>query len=157
MRMILLVLAGLFLAAPALAACPVIRYPAANVCFSDGDTAETKHAAVAEIECMYIEEPVTDEEMLSVWRAPVDVTLFRIWCEVRDGTSVALDFLVDDGSQEQVVGGAGIVCDADGEAKSYFALTGDIEAVAGDRLDLILSTVTGDVSSLSVCWYYTRD
>jgi hypothetical protein len=148
----------LVLAAPASAVCPNrSTWPACTIVFDDTDTAQEKHdASEAAIppECAYIEDPVTDEDFFTLWRAPAALTITEIYCEVTGGTSVLLDLEVDDGTPTGV-NGSNITCTTSGVADS--TLGGDDGMADGDRLDLALSTVTGSVDSLSVCWEFTLD
>ena len=103
--------------------------------------------------CMYLETPVTDEDLSSVFRAPVAITVTEIWCETDAGT-VGLDITIDDGTP-LAINGSDIVCPVStGIADSTFA---NSAAVAdGNRLDVNVGTVTTAVR-LSLCVEYTVD
>jgi hypothetical protein len=104
--------------------------------------------------CFYVEDPVTDEEFLTLWRAPAAVTATEIYCEATGGTSVALDIEVDDGTATGV-NGSNITCTTAGVTDSTFA--GDTTFADGDRLDLDFGTVTGSVDAIAICMEYTYD
>ena len=156
MRVILLVLASLFVAAPSWAAgCGKIRNPASTVCFTDVTTAQEKHDTALS-KCLYLEAPVQDESLTSIWRAPTAVTITEIWCQVTAETSVDLDLEVDDGSATGV-NGSDITCTTAANGVSDSTLAGDTTMADGNRLDLVLGTVTGAVTALEVCWEFTID
>lgn len=104
--------------------------------------------------CKVIEVPASDEEFYTIWRAPRAATLTGIFCEVSTETSVAFDFEVDDGTPAGV-NGSDITCTTSGVEDT--SLGGDTAMAAGDRLDIDLAAVTGDVDLFSACLRYTLD
>lgn len=111
-------------------------------------------AGIADEECWYLEDPVTDEELYTVWRAPVALTVDELYCEVTGGTSVEADLEIDDGTPTGINGSV-ITCTTSGVTDG--TLAGDVNAAAGDRIDIDLGTVTGTVTSFSICMKYTHD
>lgn len=112
------------------------------------------HAAAPDEVCFYVEDPVTDEQLETVWRAPNALTLTEIYCEATAGTTVAFDFNVDDGTPAGV-NGSDVSCTTSGTTDS--SLGGDTSMAAGDRLDIDVGTVTDSVEAISFCLGYTTD
>ena len=102
--------------------------------------------------CMYLADPVTAEQLETVWRAPVAITATEIYCETDAGT-VGFDFNNDDDTPTGV-NGSDISCASTGTTDSSFA--GDAAFAAGDRLDIDVGTVATAVQ-VSFCLRYTID
>ncbi len=109
-------------------------------------------AAQTAVSCAYIEIPVTDEDLNTVWRAPAAVTITEIFCETDAGT-VGLELTNDDGSPTGV-NGSDISCTTSGVSDTSFA--GDAAFAQDHLLDVNVGTVVTAVR-LSVCWRYTYD
>lgn len=92
------------------------------------------------------------DDLTTIDYAERAITLTGIYCEV-DATEVAMDLQIDDGSAADV-NGTDIVCDTDGTTDN--SLGGDVTLAAGDRLDLILTTVSS-ATAVSIFWYGTYD
>lgn len=108
--------------------------------------------------CKTIEVPATDEVFYTLWRAPAALTVDAIWCEILNGTSVTFDWEVDAGGTPAGVcnvADTGCICNTGGMEFTSF-LGGDTMA-AGNRLDLDLGAVVGEVDSFSVCLQFTYD
>lgn len=116
------------------------------------DNADAQHIHSMPPVCAYIEDPVTDEVLNTVWRAPFAVTVTEIWCETDAGT-VGLDLDIDDGTPAGI-NGSDISCASTGTSDTSFA--GSASLADGDRIDINLGTVTTAVR-LSVCFEYTVD
>lgn len=116
-------------------------------------TDDTEAALETRQACVYIEDPVTDEEFLSVWRAPIAVTVTEIWCETDAGT-VALDLEIDDGSPLGI-NGSDISC-AVSTGTSDTSFLNSAALAQNNTLDIDLGTVA-TATRLSVCWRHTVD
>jgi len=103
--------------------------------------------------CVYIEDPVSDEDLNSVWRAPIALTITEIWCETDAGTA-GLELTNDDGTPTGV-NGSDISCAVSaGTSDSTFA--GDALLAQDHKIDVNVGTVA-TATRLSVCWRYTVD
>jgi hypothetical protein len=112
------------------------------------------HDDLTDEKCIYIGDPVTDEEFESIWRAPLAITITEIWCETDAGTVIA-DLEIEGVGAPAAVNDSDITCIApDGTTDSSFA--GDTTMAVGDRLDLDLGDVITAVR-LTVCWKFTVD
>jgi len=114
----------------------------------DLDAEVTKHVIP-----LYIELPVSAEQLESFWRAPVAVTVTEIWGETDAGT-VGFDINIDDGTPLGINGSDISAAVSTGTADSTFANSASV--AAGDRLDLDVGTVTTAVR-LSIMITYTVD
>jgi hypothetical protein len=102
--------------------------------------------------CITIADPVTDDQWYMVWQAPVALEVTAITCKVTGGTSVGMDFNVDDGGPSGI-NGSDIVCGT--SLTTDAALGGDDDMLADEPLDLDIGTVTGEVTQASFCILYT--
>jgi hypothetical protein len=103
--------------------------------------------------CIYIEDPTADDDLESIWRTKdIAVTLTSIWAE--SDQTVNFDLQIDDGSPADVNGSD--ISPAAGEAEDT-DLGGDTAMADGDRLDLVVTSVSGDPTWVSICWTYTKD
>lgn len=123
------------------------------------DMPAVKVSAIPGEFCKTIEVPASDEEFYTVWRAPRAATITEIYCEGLNGTSVGFDFEIDDGSPTSVINipHTGVTCLVSGQTFTSFVVGEDHTFDEGDRLDLVLYTVTGDVDSFSACLRYILD
>ena len=97
---------------------------------------------------MYVENPVSNEDFNSIWRAPVAVTISEIYCEATSGTSVLFDF-ANDGN---AVNGGEISCTTGGTTDS--SMGGDASVVESGLIDANLGVVDS-VDAVSLCFEYT--
>lgn len=106
-------------------------------------------------ECFTLYAPSAEiqltDDVTSVWRAPVAVTITEVWCETNTGT-VNMDLQIDNGTPTDVMG-ADLVCAATAVSDSA-GLTGSM--ASGDRLDLAITSVATSPTRLTVCIKYTR-
>ena len=65
-----------------------------------------------------------------------------------------MDLAVDDGSVADV-NGTDLVCDATPAEDE--SMGGDATMADGDRLDLLITSVSGTPTWVSICWTYTAD
>jgi hypothetical protein len=130
----------------------------ADDCLLDAGVVDATASAASLITreiCVYIEDPVTDEQLETVWRAPTAVTATEINGEATGGTSVGFDFNLDDGTPTGLNGGD-VSCTTSGTTDSILGGS-DVNFAAGDRLDVDIGTVTGAVDAVSLCLEYTID
>jgi hypothetical protein len=98
---------------------------------------------------MYIEDPVTNEDFFSIWRAPAAVTITEIYCKATGGTSVLFDIA----NNSSAVNGSEVSCTTGGTTDS--SMGGDATVVDGELIDANLGVVTGSVDAVSLCFEYT--
>jgi len=98
---------------------------------------------------MYIEDPLTNEDFFSIWRAPAAVTITEIYCEATSGTSVLFDFA----NGGIAVNGSEISCTTIGTTDS--SLSGAVTVLESGLIDANLGVVTGSVDAVSLCFEYT--
>jgi len=104
--------------------------------------------------CIYIEDPTAGDDLKSFWtNNGFAVTIIKIWCESDQADGVQLDLQIDDGSPADVAG-TDLDCD-DTPAEDEAGLTGAM--ADGDRLDMVITSVGGAETWLSVCWTFTID
>lgn len=91
------------------------------------------------------------DDIKTVFRAPVALTITEVYCETTTGT-VTMDVQIDDGTPADVMG-SDLACDSSGETDNT-SLTGSM--AAGDRLDFAITSVATNPTGLAVCIVYTR-
>jgi len=89
-----------------------------------------------DVKTLYMEDPVA-ESLTTIWVAPLACTITKIHCE--SDQTVTFDFQIDDGTPA-AVNGSDIVCTTFATDSS---LAGDTSMAAGDRLDLVIASVSG--------------
>lgn len=108
---------------------------------ADADQADTK--------CIYIEDPTADDDLTSIWanKTANDFLITEIWAE--SDQTVNFDLQIDDGSPADVNGTD--LAPAAGEAEDT-SLSGDTTLAAGEELDLVITSVSGTPTWVSICW-----
>lgn len=116
---------------------------------------QAESAARVESECFTLYAPTAGvlltDDVTSVWRAPVAVTITEVWCETNTGT-VNMDVQIDNGTPTDVMG-VDLACISTGATDST-SLTGSM--AAGNTLDFAITTVATSPTRLTVCIKYTR-
>ena len=104
-------------------------------------------------ECIYIEDPTADDDLQSIYanKTTRDFLLTAIWAE--SDQTVNFDLQIDDGSPADVNGTD--ISPAAGEAEDT-SLSGDTTLAAGEELDLVVTSVSGTPTWVSICWTYNR-
>ena len=103
--------------------------------------------------CIYFEDPTATDDFNSIWTANgFAATITKIWCE--SDQTVNMDLAVDDGSVADV-NGTDLVCDSTPAEDE--SMGGDATLADGDRLDLLVTSVSGTPTWVSICWTYTKD
>ena len=113
---------------------------------------ETLYAPTAQIQ-------LTDD-IDSIWRAPAAVTLTNVWCESPTGTAT-IDLQRDDGSAADIHTAA-LTCastpvDACASGCTTTLVDAEDNLADGDRIDLEVTGVAGNPTTLNVCWEYQYD
>jgi len=118
---------------------------AAGVLTITGGDVDTAAAANLS-QCIYIEDPVSDEDFLSVWRnmGSVTQTITAIWAETDQ--TVPFDFSIN-GSP---VNGSEITATSSEVLDT--SMGGDDTLAAGEELDLNIGTCSGTPTWVSICW-----
>ena len=115
----------------------------------------TEFSALVFNECFTLYAPTAGilltDDVTSVWRAPVAVTITEVWCETDAGT-VNMDVQIDGGTPADVMG-VDLACISTGATDST-SLTGSM--AAGNTLDFAITTVATSPTRLTVCIKYTR-
>ena len=108
---------------------------------ADSDQTDTK--------CFYLEDPVADDDLKSIWRNSTanNFLLTEIWGE--SDQTVSFDLQVDDGTPADVSGTD--IAPAAGEAEDT-TLAGDTTLAASEELDLIITSVSGTPTWVSICF-----
>jgi len=101
--------------------------------------------------CAYWEDPVDTDDFKSVWSPNgFAATITKIWCE--SDQTVNMDLQIDDGTPADVAG-TDLVCDST-PAEDEAGLTGSM--ADGDRLDFVVTSVSGTPTWNSICWTFTK-
>lgn len=98
------------------------------------------------------EDPVDTDDFKTIdYReaGSFDVTLNAIFCETSSG-SVEFDLQIDDGTPADV-NGSDIVCTSSGVLDS--SLGGDVSFDAGDKIDLVITSVTDTPGNIKIFWF----
>ena len=108
---------------------------------ADSDQADTK--------CLYLEDPVAEDDLKSIWRNSTanNFLITEIWGE--SDQTVSFDLQIDDGTPADVSGTD--IAPAAGEAEDT-SLAGDTTLAASEELDLIITSVSGTPTWVSICW-----
>jgi len=111
---------------------------------ADTDQQDTK--------CVYWENPVDTDDFKSVWTTNgFAATITKMWCE--SDQTVNMDLQIDDGTPADVAG-TDLVCDST-PAEVEAGLTGSM--ADGNRLDFIITSVSGTPTWCSMCWTFQFD
>jgi hypothetical protein len=104
-------------------------------------------------ECIYIKDPTADDDLQSIFanKTSRDFLLTAIWAE--SDQTVNFDLQIDDGTPADVNGTD--ISPAAGEAEDT-SLSGDTTLAAGEELDLVVTSVSGTPTWVSICWTYER-
>ena len=101
--------------------------------------------------CVYIEDPTAADDLKSLWRSPVAITITEIWSE--SDQTVTFNLQEDDGSPANIMNTS--LAPAAGEAStSTFA---DAAFAANSRLDLVTDSVANTPTWFSICFKYTKN
>lgn len=102
---------------------------------------------------IWFEDPTAADDFESIWVVNgFAVTITKIWCE--SDQTVNMDLQIDDGTPADV-NGTDLVCD--GTPAFDEAMGGDATMADGDRLDLVITSVSGTPTWVSIMWTYTKD
>lgn len=107
----------------------------------DSDQSDTK--------CLRLFDPTADDDLQSVWanKTANDFLITEIWGE--SDQTVNFDLQVDDGTPADVNGTD--ISPAAGEAEDT-TLSGDTTLAAGEELDLVVTSVSGTPTWVTICW-----
>ena len=108
-------------------------------------------AAVPMTQCIYIEDPDANDDLLSIFRncSASDYTLTEIWAE--SDQTVTFNLQVDDGSPADVNGAD--LAPAAGQAEDT-SLEGDATLAVDEELDLKITSVANTPTWVSICFSY---
>lgn len=125
-----------------------------SITFDDtNDELDIDSEIYTDTHCLYLEYPTASDDLKSFWMVNgFSVTIKKIQCE-SDGT-VNMDLQVDDGSPADV-NGTDLVCDSTPAEDE--SMGGDATMADGNRLDLAITSVSGDPTWVSICWTYEKD
>ncbi len=102
--------------------------------------------------CLYIEDPLDADDLLSIFHFRKAATITGIWCE--SDQTVNMDLQLDDGTPADVHGTDLVCATTPAETASP---AGDTGAGAGERLDLAITSVSGTPTWVSICFDFTYD
>lgn len=101
--------------------------------------------------CLWFENPVAADDFKSIYRFPLAETITEIWAE--SDQTVTFNLQEDDGTPANIMNGN--LVPAGGEAStSTFA---DAAMAANSRLDLVIASVSGTPTFVSICWKTTKN
>jgi hypothetical protein len=98
-------------------------------------------------------DPTGSAGMHAWWRFEFAGTLKEIWCEVTGGTSMVLDFQIDNLDGPEDVDTTPLTCVVE-PGDEDTSLNGDVDFEKDDTIDIIYGTETGNVLELSACIRY---
>ena len=102
--------------------------------------------------CFYIEDPVAEDDLKSLFHFRKAATITGMWCE--SDQTVNMDLQLDDGTPADI-NGTDLVCDS--TPADDTSMGGDTGAAAGERLDLAITSVSGTPTWVSICFDFTYD
>lgn len=111
----------------------------------------TGDQTITNTKCIYMEDPIA-ESLLSVYHSNSNQTVNSIWCE--SDQTVNVDFQIDDGTAA-AVNGSNIACTSTPTQDDTMA--GDTDFDDTDELDLVIASVSGTPTWLSICIELTVD
>jgi len=100
--------------------------------------------------CFYIEDPVDTDDFKSLFHFRKAATITGMWCE--SDQTVNMDLQLDDGSPADIHG-TDLVCDS--TPADVTSLGGDTAAAAGERLDLVVTSVSDTPTWVAICFDFT--
>ena len=100
--------------------------------------------------CFYIEDPTATDDLKSLFHFRKAATITGMWCE--SDQTVNMDLQLDDGTPADI-NGTDLVCDS--TPADDTSLGGDTGAGAGERLDLVITSVSGTPTWVSICFDFT--
>ena len=116
-----------------------------------GDSVVADSELYTDTKCVYIENPTADDDLKSLWRSSIPITFTKIWAE--SDQSVTLNLQEDDGSPANILS-ASLNPNAGTAESTSFA---DANFAAGSRLDLVVDSVSGTPTWVSICWDYQKN
>jgi hypothetical protein len=117
-----------------------------------GDALDADAELYTESKCIYIEDPTADDDLKSIWRTTIPITITSIWAE--SDQTVTFMLQVDDGTPADV--DSSDLSPAAGTAEDT-SLNGDTTMADGDRLDIDMVSVSGTPTWCAICWTFTKD
>jgi len=102
--------------------------------------------------CFYIEDPTATDDLKSLFHFRKAATITGMWCE--SDQTVNMDLQLDDGTPADI-NGTDLVCGT--TPADDTSLGGDTGAGAGERLDLVVTSVSGTPTWVSICFDFTYD
>jgi len=102
--------------------------------------------------CFYIEDPTATDDLKSLFHFRKAATITGMWCE--SDQTVNMDLQLDDGTPADI-NGTDLVCGT--TPADDTSLGGDTGAGAGERLDLVVASVSGTPTWVSICFDFTYD
>lgn len=117
------------------------------------DTLDVDVELYTDTKGIWFEDPTAADDFQSIWTANgFAATITKIWCE--SDQTVNMDLQVDDGTPANV-NGTDLVCDSTPAEDE--TLSGDVTMADGDRLDLVITSVSGTPTFVSIFWTFTYD
>ena len=115
------------------------------------DTLDLDTDMRTDTKCIYIEDPTAADDLTSIWRTTIAITITEIWCE--SDQTIDFDLQEDDGSPADIIG-TDLQCAAGENSTTTFS---DAAIAADSRIDLITTSVANTPTWVSICWTYTID
>lgn len=127
-------------------------YTAGRSLTLDGTTINSDSELYHHEKCLYFEDPTADDDFKSLFHFRKAATITGMWCE--SDQTVNMDLQLDDGTPADI-NGTDLVCDS--TPADDTSMGGDTGAGAGERLDLVITSVSGTPTWVSICFDFTYD
>ncbi len=115
------------------------------------DTLDADAELYAYEQCKYIEDPVAADDLTSLFRPTIAITVTEIWAE--SDQTVNFDLQEDDGSPADIIG-LDLIPAAGENSTTTFT---DAAIAADSEIDLVVTSVSGTPTWISICIYGTYD
>lgn len=100
--------------------------------------------------CIWFENPTDADDFKSIWRSSLAFTFNKIWAE--SDQTVTFNLQNDDGSPSNILSSS--LAPAAGETSS--TVFADATFEADSELDLVIDSVSGTPTYVSICWEFTK-
>jgi len=131
--------------------------PAGGTAGTSASTARDNLKVPDPTKCLWFEEPVDTDDLSSIFTPENNIQITKVSCE-SDGT-VNMDLQNDDGTPADIIG-TDLACDSDGAtacaAGCDTTINGDANVDSGDHIDLVVTSVSGGPTWVSICFTYNR-
>ncbi len=117
----------------------------------NADAIDADAALYTDTKCLWFESPTAVDDFKSIWYSTIAVTFTEVWAE--SDQTVTFNLQEDDGSPANILS-ASLAPAAAATSTISFA---DASFAAGSRLDLVVDSVSGTPTWVSICFTATKD